>query len=62
MRIVHVVIFRKEFRPISDTLNAEVRTAIPFQSKCFDKTVDGILNSFIVRLFESCSLFVLILA
>ena len=29
MRIVHVVIFRKELRLVSDTLHAEARAAIP---------------------------------
>ena len=29
MRIVHVVIFRKELRPVGDALHAEVRAAIP---------------------------------
>lgn len=29
MRIVHVLIFRKEFRTVGDALQAEARAAIP---------------------------------
>ena len=45
MRIVHVVIFRKKLRPVSDALQAEARAAIPRWT--FEKIADGRGNPFL---------------
>lgn len=45
MRIVHVLIFRKEFRTVGDALQAEARAAIPRWT--FEKLADGRGNPFL---------------
>lgn len=45
MRIVHVVIFRKEFRTVGDALQAEARAAILRWT--FEKIADGRGNPFL---------------